>query len=153
VQALGLAELGWAAGFIDADGSIGLMLRKAYLPPKVSPYVSANGVAKEPIELLHTYFGGSLYLVTRRGWSGLSQAQGQWIWRVQGYDALDVLEVLQPFLVLKCSRAWLAREGFLQQQEAWERHKVRGKDSPQLRALVEGYHAAMTHLNSRKEAA
>lgn len=139
-----VADLGWAAGFIDGDGSISLVRRSRFYTGKqggklLDPVLAAGGVAHKPIAVLHTLFGGGLQFIERRQYGfGRANAKGQWWWRVHGSGAIEALGILQPFLVLKSIQCWLAREAWAQQDTL---------DLPLRHTLADGYCAAMRLLN------
>jgi hypothetical protein len=100
-SSLSIVQLAYAAGFIDADGSIMLSIEnKKYIKPRIA----ALGIDREPLEFLSAMFGGKPYIVKRKQPASYHQA---WAWSIQGARAIAAARVLMPYLVIKSVQAYL----------------------------------------------
>jgi hypothetical protein len=74
-------DLGWAAGFLEGEGSF---------ITGHHPAVSAGQVQREPLERLQRLFGGTLVQRTTAGFS----TKPIWIWRVPRYRSVEIMMTL-----------------------------------------------------------
>lgn len=84
-----LINLGWAAGFLEGEGSFsgGAKMRHA-------PSVSAAQVEKEPIDRLISIFGGKCKQRITRGFS----TKPIWIWSLDAYRSVQVMMTLYTLM-------------------------------------------------------
>ncbi len=105
----------WAAGFVDADGSLYVWTRPGYSYMRAlrdryySPVVTGTNTDPGPVQLLHRLFGGQLRLNKRsakhlKKWPN---AKDYWEWKVIGTDAIAAAHWLEPMLVRKGEQARL----------------------------------------------
>ena len=99
-KALPKTKLAYAAGFIDADGSI--MLTNSKLRG-VSPRIAAVCIDREPLDFLGGLFGGKPYQVQRRVRSKFTI----WTWHIHGSRAIAAARALMPYLLIKGVQAYL----------------------------------------------
>ena len=94
----------WAyiAGFLDGEGCISIAASSGY----PSLQVTANNTEEEPLLFIQKVFGGSIYW--RRPTS--VKCKDVYCWSIHGSSAIEVLEILLPFLIVKKERALLAIE-------------------------------------------
>lgn len=85
------ADLYWAAGFIEGEGSVARIGRKTF----GSVTVSACQVEREPLERLLGMFGG---IIDKRKPRGFKTNKLQHVWRVSGSRARGVAMTLYPLL-------------------------------------------------------
>lgn len=96
------ADLVYAAGFMDADGTFIFQTRKDRPGVvHVRPVLAAYNVCRAPLELLVSLFGGSVQPVQRRKPTLSVQLQ----WRVQGKRATDGAAAMLPYLRVKQRQA------------------------------------------------
>lgn len=93
------SDLHYFAGFVDADGYLGVCRNGGYL----SPTVQATSVDSEHIELLHSIFGGNVYTAKPR--SNKHRPANHLYWR--GAAAIEIATELHPYLRLKKRQAEL----------------------------------------------
>lgn len=100
-------QLAWAAGFTDGEGYIGLTRnfdkKRGYY--NYRPQFEVAQVHEAPIRLLYEMFGKVGRI---RHYSNAKR--GYWTWRVFGQDAIDVLKILFPYLLVKKEQARLMME-------------------------------------------
>jgi len=102
-----IMKIAWAAGFTDGEGYIGLTRcfdkKRGYYTYRVQFEVAQ--VHEAPIRLLHSMFSGvgkvRYYTNNHRGY---------WTWRVFGQDAIEVITLLMPYLIVKQEQARLILE-------------------------------------------
>lgn len=82
-------DIGWAAGFIEGEGS--------FKKIKTTPRIEASQVNREPVLRLQRLFGGSLkhYHNHKPTWCHI------WHWYVNGARALECLDKIFPLLSKK----------------------------------------------------
>jgi hypothetical protein len=106
-QMIDTLKLAWAAGFTDGEGYIGLTRwfdkQRGYHTYRVQFEVAQ--VHKLPIELMSSMFPG---IGRVRHYE--NKKRGYWTWRVFGQDAIEVIKVLLPYLVMKQEQARLVLE-------------------------------------------
>lgn len=93
--------MAWAAGFIDAEGSVGIVRRnRTYLLVRLM----AHNSAIKPLQVLKEFFGGNVYTSNPRRlqWKPMHR------WEINGEKARLAIERLLPFLIVKRERAELA---------------------------------------------
>lgn len=100
------AEMGWVAGILDGEGCIGLYRNSVRGVPKNHALrVSVGNCDGRIIERLQELCGGRVRVAKR-------QANPRWrtqiLWDVSGYEALKLLEIMEPFLIGKAAEARLA---------------------------------------------
>lgn len=117
-------DYAWAAGFIDGEGSISI---KRYFRNRKNgryiyyqPFVCASQarILEHPkaIHKLHKMFGGSV-----SGWERKNPNQNPMIqWSVVSLDALNCVNKILPFLLIKRPSAELIQRFFV------ERDKIKG---------------------------
>lgn len=100
-------KIAWAAGFTDGEGYIGLTRcfdkKRGYYTYRVQFEVAQ--VHEAPIRLMQELFQG-----VGRVRHYTNNNQGYWTWRVFGQDAIDVMLILLPYLVVKQEQARLVVE-------------------------------------------
>ena len=105
----------WAAGFIEADGSLFIWTRPGYSYARAlrdryySPVIAAANTDPGPVHLLQRLFGGSTNL-RKRSANQLKQhpnAKDYWYWQVVGAAAIEVAQWLEPLLLRKTQQAAL----------------------------------------------
>jgi hypothetical protein len=94
----------WAAGFIDADGMIGIT-RQASRSGNGNYWYNVKLTASQkfltPLQRLQGMYGGKIYTTSNR--------YGAWyVWSLNSKDTLPALRVMLPWLVVKKARAELA---------------------------------------------
>jgi hypothetical protein len=106
-QVIDTVKLAWAAGFTDGEGYIGLTRcldkKRGYYTYRVQ--IEVAQVHEAPIRLLHSMFHG-----VGKGRHYTNTHRGYWTWRVFGQDALRVISLLLPYLVVKQAQARLVLE-------------------------------------------
>jgi hypothetical protein len=99
-------RISWAAGFIDADGHIGLVKAGANCKPSTRrPMLMVTQISLLPLEVLQDLFGGKI-----RERPLTSGGRRAWVWDIVGERLVEVLPQLIPFLILKRREAQLAYE-------------------------------------------
>lgn len=89
--------LAYLAGIIDGEGHIGLTDRKSEGRENGTKLtIEVQMCDREPIDLLHETFGGSLIFRERK-----APHRGYWRWRVTHKAARECYEALLPYLRLK----------------------------------------------------
>ena len=102
--------LGWAAGFIDGEGSILLSRRSDRGGKECRVVVNAVNTDIRALHRLKEMFGGSIHALhsaesikaNARNW------KPSWMWTVGNQMAEDMINALLPHLLLKRDRADLA---------------------------------------------
>lgn len=116
-------KLIWAAGFFDGEGCVSIS-KNVYSPKgrntTFTCYQLSLIVAQEveaPIRILHEMFGGTSTLTSRKG-------VNYYQWKNTGIEALQTLNALLPYLVVKRQ---VAEHGirFEELKEAWKKHTGR----------------------------
>ncbi len=98
-------ELSYMGGLFDGEGYISIRYQLAHNKyDTFSLMVGVNMVDKEPVELFHNMFGGSLHL--RNG--GNENQRPCWRWRIESRGAYECVKILKPYLRLKREKACLA---------------------------------------------
>jgi len=103
-----LKDVDWSyiAGFVDADGSIGIERRKrasGEVGYSVKLYIT--NADRETMDWLVTNLNGSVYLTNR---NSPKHHQTMWRWVVRGKKAGPIIQKLLPYLHLKKKRAEIA---------------------------------------------
>lgn len=114
-------DLAWAAGFIDADGCIRIGMKKPYGPsgnitPQFYVEVSASQMTRSPLDKLKDMFGGSVLDVSRH------KSKVNWQWKLSCGKAMECLEEILPYLVLKTEEA----EVCIELQRSYGKRNVKG---------------------------
>ena len=105
-----VADLAWAAGFIDGDGCISMyQVKRVYRKyHEFKIQLSAVNTNLECLQKLQLMFGGSINVMHKgddeRNW------KKSWIWIVTHRRAARVLEAIGPYMLIKHERAVLALE-------------------------------------------
>jgi len=100
-------QLAWAAGFTDGEGYVGLTRcfdrKRGYYTYRVQFEVAQ--VHEQPIRLMYEMFNrvGRIRHYTNKH-------RGYWTWRVFNQDAIEVIKVLLPYLIVKREQAQLCIE-------------------------------------------
>jgi len=100
-------KIAWAAGFADGEGYIGLTRwfdkKRGYYTYRIQFEVAQ--VHETPIRLMSSMFSdvGRVRHYT-------NHKRGYWTWRVFGQDAIEVIKILMPYLVVKQEQARLVLE-------------------------------------------
>ena len=92
----------YLAGFIDADGSIGIVTvakSKTYVVQ-----VCASNCNRTPIDMLQQRFGGK---VRTRDWKN-KKWKINYEWKLTSQKAMSVIEKLLPYLIIKKEQAQIA---------------------------------------------
>lgn len=106
-------SISYAAGFVDADGCIGIAKSKNVRNPKCPRYslrITVMGVHKGIIDWFQKNFGGSVHCkVSRHGNSCyLPHHRVQWRWEATGNVAIPIIKQLVPYLIVKKEQGELA---------------------------------------------
>ena len=102
--------LAYFAGYLDADGSIGIFKHKSKSCKRGYAFeliVQVSGVKKKSVQLFHCNFGGSLGSYKNKV---VKNKQKIWIWAICARKALFFLEQIYPYLILKKPQATIAVE-------------------------------------------
>lgn len=100
------SQLGWAAGMLDGEGTIGLYKHNKRTN-QVTLKVSIGNTYKPALEFLQQFFNGwgSLYPLTK--YPGRKQV---YAWCVSARQASEVVKKLAPYLIIKRAQAAVALE-------------------------------------------
>ncbi len=134
------ADLSYAAGFLDGDGSIQIHSQRS---PRRNPFyslvVSAANADLSLLEWMQSLFGGDIHhLAPKVGY------QRRFAWRVTGIGAESLLRRVRPWLRVKRVQAWLGLE-FGAQRTVYNHS---GVELPiEELAIRAGFHRAMHLLN------
>lgn len=90
-------DLAWSAGFIDGEGTITIERNKVQLLPHIS---AANTDIRGP-QKLKELFGGSIHKLIRTN----INYSDIYTWKVLSGKAVEVCELLLPYLVIKQEQA------------------------------------------------
>lgn len=92
------AELAWAAGFFDGEGSIQIVrkIRKGYESYEL--FVRVSQLSDVPLRKFAEWFGGDVYF----------NDQPIWYWQLSSKKVGTALDQLLPYLVVKRSEANVA---------------------------------------------
>lgn len=109
-----VAELAYAAGFIDGEGCIHISERSAYWQHlgKKTRYTGFFGAVKvsqnvkEPLEMLQRLFGGNVRLRDHPGKD--NRRWNHYEWEAPRSVVADTLEAILPYLIVKHCEAELA---------------------------------------------
>jgi len=109
-------DLGWAAGFIDGEGSISIFRCNGKTWRSADKYrleLEVTQCDTLPLERLKEILGG--YIEPRRqrlnpNWSPA------WRWKLRGWTTIPVLQLLMPYLVVKRPQAELALKFYRNRQ-------------------------------------
>lgn len=98
----------YLAGFIDADGSIGIVTIKSNNKIRYRIKLSAHNCKKEPIDFLYTIFGGGKIRLKK---TGKAKLHDNWRpcyeWMITSNKAAQAIKELLPFLKVKREQAEL----------------------------------------------
>jgi hypothetical protein len=90
-----VADLAWAAGIIDGEGSIGIYRNTTKSHARLTLQVSVGNTDPRMCLRLRDLFGGSVYAVHhRKGKSYLN-------WAVVGKRAADLCHLIEPYVICK----------------------------------------------------
>jgi hypothetical protein len=87
----------WAAGFFDGEGCISIIRNVVRRGRPVEHYflqITAFQNVREPLDVLHALFGGSV-----------KPRDNGWIWSLSGHSTVTALKELSPFLLVKKAQA------------------------------------------------
>ncbi len=104
------AELAYAAGIIDGEGSFYIHERPPYrssVSPSHTLSVSVSNTDRRMLDWMHERFGGTILVnkpPTNRAWSQAYQ------WRVSSRLAVTFIDQIYPYLVCKREQADIAVE-------------------------------------------
>ncbi len=104
------ADLSYAAGFIDADGSILIeRSRDKRVVHRIRhvPRVCAVGIDRDPLEFLKLLFGGSICAQRHTNQGFIASKKVVFQWSVSSYAAVLTARALMPFLRIKSLPAYL----------------------------------------------
>lgn len=99
------ADLSYAAGFIDADGSILIGKTSKKYPHRFRAVVNAVGVDIKVLEFLHSIFGGKVRLHRKTGVGERNYTLNLYCWQVTDARAISTARYLFPFLKIKSRQA------------------------------------------------
>lgn len=136
------AELGYAAGVMDSDGSISIG-KWSKQGPRPYYYVDCVVVMADPRvpEWFHDHFGG--YVMVKSYAS--ANRRTIWLWRAKRSKVEELLEQIRPYLVFKRDQAWLALEF---RAQCGGVHFGKGAPiSDEHGALQEGFYLAMKGMH------
>ena len=137
-------QLAYLAGMLDADGSIDLRLAKAGNMRLRAQVYNTN---KDLIDWLALTFGGYIHEVNR----ATAERQGwkvEYSWYLNGDPAVEMLSLIEPYMIVKRSRAILAIE-------AWEKRDptpIADRRKPMRDGLVDmrmGFVSRMREMNAK----
>lgn len=101
----------YLAGFIDADGSIGIVSIKSKNKTRYRIKLSAHNCKKEPIDLLASVFGGGKIRFKK---TGKAKLHDNWRpcyeWALTANKAANAIKLLLPYLMIKNQQALLCLE-------------------------------------------
>lgn len=136
-------QIAWAAGFTDGEGYIGLTRcfdkKRGYYTYRVQFEVAQ--VHAKPIDLMQSMFPG---VGKVRHYE--NKHRGYWTWRVFGQDAIEVIKVLHPYLVVKREQARLVMEYEFTDRRIWGDGRYR-KNPVEVTEQRAALHAAICELN------
>ena len=104
--------LAYLAGFIDADGFIGLHRKKSPTRTYYTPRVGISGTQRDPLDLAAETFGGRVRSYDPR----VAGHRGVFVWERSGRYAVQVLDALRPYLRVKAEHVLLI-DAFLEDRE------------------------------------
>ena len=137
-------DIAYLAGMLDGDGSIDLRLKKGAgtLQLRAQVYNTDQNL----MEWLQLTFGGNLHQVSRENIGHHWRAE--WTWYNGGQPAVDILKLVEPYLIVKKVRAGIAIE-------AWEKRQPTPRGQRHLGApsnvveLRQGYVDRMREHNAK----
>lgn len=136
-------QIAWAAGFTDGEGYIGLTRCfdkiRGYYGYRVQFEVAQVHAA--PIDLMQSMFPG---VGKVRHYN--NSHRGYWTWRVFGQDAIEVIKVLHPYLVVKREQARLVMEYEFTDRRIYGDGRFR-KNPPEVTEKRAALFAAICELN------
>lgn len=95
------SDKAYMAGFVDADGSIGIVSLSQY--KRFVGQVAVSNCNKEIVYMFKNYFGGK---VRKRNWKN-PKWKPNYEWKLTATKACDVIRLLEPYLKLKQKQATL----------------------------------------------
>ena len=105
---LTLQDLGYAAGFIDGEGSIMIKRSKGNRPGRPTPeyrvVVSCANTDKRPLEWLAYKFGGSIKPYVRQ----TPRHKDTFTWTITAKSAVAFIKLIKPYLIIKHNQAEVA---------------------------------------------
>ena len=143
-------KLAYMAGLIDGEGSISIGKARMWGAQKHDTYKLVLQVymsTEEPLNTIAEWFGGKVEILKiQHGRWGQTRPGRQW--RANGRKAIDVMELVRPYLILKRPQADLAIDYFYYNEGTkgigrtiptddvyemreyfwWQMHKLNGKD-------------------------
>lgn len=120
-----VADIAWAAGFIDGEGCFTLAKsgRSSASAYWRAPLVSAGQKTLRPLEKLHSMFGGKIYG---------PQKSGMWYWKLQNAEQVrTVVPILLPYLVVKQLEAEIVLAYAQEMQPVGRKGKPKGLSEPE----------------------
>ena len=101
-------NVGWAAGFIDADGSISISQFRRKPADAYRAVLQGSNRDLRPLEKLQALFGGTITLSKQaNSWNDGSRRAPFYIWRCSAATLRPTLALLIPRLVIKREQAEL----------------------------------------------
>ena len=99
-------RLAYLGGMIDGEGSIGLYLRHAQ---SLRLRVQVANTNRDLLTWFQLHFGG---IVSRGGQRHNPQHKALYMWFCDGENAVEIIRVVEPYLVIKGAQANLALEAW-----------------------------------------
>jgi hypothetical protein len=90
--------LAYVAGFFDGEGTIRIQNHK--YNNSYSLHCGIWQVDRTPLDYIALYFGGTVRMRKKQG-----NANDQWVWQSTSRNALQFLQAIEPFLVVKKAQA------------------------------------------------
>ncbi len=100
------ADLGWAAGFIDGDGTINMYKRKRKNSFDYYVKLSAVNTNRTCLEKLQLMFGGSICQM--HSTEKHPKWRNSWIWTLTHKRAEKAIKAISPYLLIKHEQSVLA---------------------------------------------
>lgn len=136
-------QIAWAAGFTDGEGYIGLTRcfdkKRGYYMYRVQFEVAQVHAA--PIDLMQSMFPS-----VGRVRHYKNAKRGYWTWRVFGQDAIEVIKVLHPYLIVKKEQARLVMDYQFTDRRIEGNGRYR-KNPPEIMERRKALWAAICELN------
>jgi len=99
----------YLAGFFDGEGSIFILRQKRKkLRDRItySTKVEVSNTVKEPLELLHSNYSGTIYTHIRQS----EKRKPIYIWSLSNRKAYQFLKDIKPYLIIKKAQAQIGIE-------------------------------------------
>ena len=97
---------GYVAGVIDCDGSIWIATERRHAAPNYTLRVSVTNTRRQLPEWFSEHFGGECRRYPKKS----AKWKDEYRWEVSGLNALPVLTLCLPYLVIKRKQALIAME-------------------------------------------